>query len=186
MSAIARPIIRALTLLLVAATLAVGLAGPASAAGKVSSVADAGELEGTITTTDGLDFTGTLTAYWWSDDNEFIFWDSVSFDGATSGATYSFTDVAPGDYYVEYLDESDTYASGIRQRSQRAGRRARRSGHGARDRRSRKDRERDPGSPAGQAAGDGERRGAPTGRPWPTSPSRRSGTSASTTPPRPG
>ncbi len=112
MSAIARPIIRALTLLLVAATLAVGLAGPASAAGNVASVADAGELEGTITTTDGLDFTGTLTAYWWSDDNEFIFWDSVSFDGATSGATYSFTDVAPGDYYVEYLDESDTYASG--------------------------------------------------------------------------
>ncbi|MET0525849.1 MAG: carboxypeptidase regulatory-like domain-containing protein [Nocardioides sp.] len=112
MSALQRSLIRALTLLLVTATLALGVAGTASAARKVAAVATPGDLSGAITTSDGGDFTGTLTAYLWSDDNEFVFWDSVSFDGKPSPQNYSFTDIADGDYYVEYVDESDTYATG--------------------------------------------------------------------------
>lgn len=122
MSSIRRGLARIVAILIVAATLSIGLTSATSAAPghgsdpgpkpSAAELAEPGMLDGTVTTPDdGLVF-GDLTVYQWQPDGEFFdYYDDVYFNDETSPAGYALS-VDPGRYYVEFTDDSDSYETG--------------------------------------------------------------------------
>ncbi|MET0525850.1 MAG: Ig-like domain repeat protein [Nocardioides sp.] len=103
----ARVLARALALVIVTATIALGTGGPSSADGP-------GELVGTLTTSDGGDISGVVTLHHWdAGSSTYVDETSVPVDGPIR-TTYSFTGLVTDDfYYVSYEDNDDVYRPGF-------------------------------------------------------------------------
>ena len=103
MSDFFRFICRALALLLAATTLSLAWGTPAHAA-------DPGELEGTLTTSDGGSISGTLAIYQWqAGEQYFDYQGEVTFGDEASPAAYSFAGLPAGQYYLEFSDDTSVY-----------------------------------------------------------------------------
>ncbi len=94
---------RALALLLAATTLSLAWGTPTHAA-------DPGELEGTLTTSDGGPISGTLALYQWqAGEQYFDYQGEVTLEDEASPAAYSFAGLPAGQYFLEFSDDTSVY-----------------------------------------------------------------------------